>query len=486
MWEQIRSNKRKSVVLVVIMAVLLVVLGYFVAEAYIPGGGIFGVLVAVAIWLLMSLVSYYAGGRILLMASGAKPIEKSDHPRLVNVVEEMKIASGLAHMPDIYIINDEALNAFAAGRDAEHASVAITAGLLRRLNRDQLQGVIAHEVSHINNRDVLLMSMVGVMVGAIAIVSETFLRSLWYSGGSRRRYSGGGRKGGGQGAAIMMIVALVLAILAPILAQVIYFTISRKREYLADACAAVYTRYPEGLASALEILASDTAVLRSAKKSTAPMYIVNPLHKEGSRALNLSATHPPITERVEILRKIGGNVSYSAYNAAMKASGAKAKVPGSALRSGEAYAVREAHPEAAEADAGRKTQMRQVGDLLRKANQFVFLTCVCGLRVKLPPDFKEDHVDCPRCGNDLRVPVAAMAASGQVAEMLTPQETGGRGKTPPRRRKPSQPLEVTRKGNEWMSFKCACGATKTLSPQVSAPFTECAKCGRTIKINYVA
>ncbi|MDQ1257250.1 MAG: Protease HtpX, partial [Candidatus Hydrogenedentes bacterium] len=247
MWEQIQSNKQKSVALVVLIAGLLFVLGYVIGEAAAPGAGILGLGVALIVWIVMSLVAYFQGDSILLAVSGAREISRDDHPQLFNVVEEMKIAGALPAMPKIYIIDDMAMNAFAAGRSPEKAAVAVTAGLLARLNRDELQGVIAHEMSHILNRDVLLMSMVGVMLGVIVMVSEIFLRGLWHSGLARRYQSSRNQSGGGQAQAIMMVVAIVLAILAPILAQLIYFAISRRREYLADANAAVLTRYPEGL-----------------------------------------------------------------------------------------------------------------------------------------------------------------------------------------------------------------------------------------------
>jgi heat shock protein HtpX len=207
------------------------------------------------------------------------------------VVEEMKIASGLEKMPDIYIIDDPALNAFATGRDPNRAAVAITSGLLQKLNRDELQGVMAHEISHIKNRDVLLMAMCSILLGTIVLLAWYGSRFMIFGAmtGSRRSSS----RGGGRGNIIILLVALVFMILAPIMAQLIYFAISRKREYLADASAALYTRYPEGLASALEKLGASTGQLKSANQATAPMYIVNPFRKKGMKASDLSSTHPP-------------------------------------------------------------------------------------------------------------------------------------------------------------------------------------------------
>ena len=493
MWEQIRANRRKSMSLVVLVAALLVVLGYVIGEAIMPGAGLIGIGVAMAIWVIMSMVAYFQGGRILLAVSGAREITHDDHPQLFNVVEEMKIAASLPKMTKVYIIDDMALNTFATGRSPDDAAVAVTAGLLGRLNRDELQGVIAHEMSHVVNRDVLLMSMVGVMLGAIVMISEVFLRSLWYGGAGRSRRYRSSRRGSGEGQAqmVMMVVAIVLAILAPLLAQLIYFAISRRREYLADANAAVLTRYPEGLASALEKISGDKNVLAKGTKATASMYITNPLRKRGKRkAASLTSTHPPTSERIRILRTITGNVSYQQYQDAWgKVGGAEAgHMPASALAADKVASIRK--PGAAKAskkDARR--QLRDAGDLLRKVNQFVFLPCACGLRLKLPPEFKQDHVKCPKCGRTLRVPVAGLAAAGAVGDALA--DDGGRG-TPvakPRKRsragKSPAPLDVKQTGKGWRSFKCSCGTTHTLAPNSQTDHMTCKHCGRRINIRHV-
>ncbi len=471
-------------VLVVLVAALLLVLGYVIGEVVAPGAGIIGLGVALLLWVIMSLTAYYQGGKILLAASGAREITHDDHPRLFNVVEEMKIAAALPKMPKVYIIDDMAMNAFATGRSPDNAAVAVTAGLLARLNRDELQGVIAHEMSHILNRDVLLMSMVGVMLGTIVIISEVFLRSLWYgAGSSSRRYRSSRGRGGNQAQAIMVIVAIVLAILVPILAQLIYFAVSRRREYLADANAAVLTRYPEGLASALEAISGDRHVLAKGNKATAPMYIANPLRKAGKRAASLTSTHPPIEERVRILRTITGNVSYQQYEAAwQKAAGKKAgHMPASVLGADKPAPMRKRDTRVVEKKDPRR-QLREAGDLLRKVNRFVFLPCVCGLRIKLPPDFKRDHVKCPKCGRRLAVPVAQVAAVATLADKLTEEgQPGAKTATAG----PSAPLEITRRGTGWMSFKCSCGMTHNLAPSYKAKQATCRQCGRKINIRYM-
>jgi heat shock protein HtpX len=249
--------------------------------------------------MVMNLIAFFQGDNIFLALSKARKIERDDHPRLFNIVEEMRIASGLEKMPDIYIIDDPALNAFAAGRDPKRASIAVTSGLLQKLNRDELQGVIGHEMAHIKNRDVLLMAMCGVLLGTIVILAWYATRMLFFGAmfGGRRSSSGGG----GQAQLIIFAVGIILMILAPIAAYLIYFAISRKREYLADASSALYTRYPDGLASALEKLGGSTAQLQSANQATAPMYIINPFRKKGKAASDLTSTHPPISERIRIV-----------------------------------------------------------------------------------------------------------------------------------------------------------------------------------------
>ncbi|MFH1735179.1 MAG: M48 family metallopeptidase, partial [bacterium] len=246
MWELIRQNKQKSVLLFVLMGICLLLLGYLIGlYIYPPEGGVLGLVIAAVIWLSMSVLSYYSGDTIILKSSRAQEVTPDIHPQLFNVVQEMKIAAALPATPKIYIIDSPALNAFATGRDPSEASVAVTAGLLSRLNRDELQGVIAHEISHIMNRDSLFMTFAGVLLGSIVIISELFVRGLYYGGGSSRRFkSSGSSRGGGQAQLIIMIAAIVFAILAPIIAQLLYFAISRRREYLADASAARLTRYP--------------------------------------------------------------------------------------------------------------------------------------------------------------------------------------------------------------------------------------------------
>jgi heat shock protein HtpX len=396
MWELIRINKRNSVLLLMLMAVCLLVLGAVIGMAIRgPDGGMLGLMIATGIWVAMTLISFLGGDQILLSASNATAVTHDVHPQLFNVVEEMAIASGLP-MPKVYIINDPAPNAFATGRNPQSASIAVTAGLLGKLNRDELQGVVGHEMSHILHRDILFVTLAGIMLGSVALLSQVFLRGMMYGGGSRRRYSSGEGKGGG-GAAILLIVALVVAILAPIFTQLLYFALSRKREYLADADAVRLTRYPEGLASALEKIANDHAPqLASANKVTAPMFIVNPFKKMGEWNLSdLTSTHPPISERIRILRSMSQGASLKDYSDAfVNVTKSRTVLPASALTK-EDIALREASAEAKKEQMEK--QLHHVGDIMRKVNGFVFLPCACGVTLKVPPNYSEATVECPRC-----------------------------------------------------------------------------------------
>ncbi|MBN1368745.1 MAG: M48 family metallopeptidase [Dehalococcoidaceae bacterium] len=400
MWEQIRSNQMRSVVLAVSMGLVLLGLGYGLGF-YFLDNGIAGMLFALVLWLIMNMVAFFQGDNILLALSGARKIGPSDHPRLYNIVEEMKIASGLEKMPDVYIIDDPAMNAFAIGRDKNKSAVAITAGLLSKLNRDELQGVIAHEMAHIKNRDVLLQVFTSVMLGTIVILSWYASRFMLFGGmGSSRRSSS---SGGGAGQAIVIIVAIVLVILAPIFAQLIYFAISRKREYLADASGAAYTRYPEGLASALEKIASSAEQLKSANQATAPMYIMNPFRQKGKPAVNLTSTHPPVSERVRILRSMGG-ATFSDYNKAYDQvhKGGGSIIPASAGLVSPKSGLKPSHDRntgVLEDSSGEIQRTRETSDVLWKLNKYKTINCKCGTRLRIPPGFKGTQVKCPHCGN---------------------------------------------------------------------------------------
>ncbi len=401
MWEQIRSNRIRSGILVGAMAALLLGIGYLLGEAFL-GNAIGGLVIALALLVIMNLAAWFQGDNIMLALSRAKKIKREDHPRLYNIVEEMQIASGLEKMPDIYIIDDPSMNAFATGRDAKKASVAVTAGLLQKLNRDELQGVIGHEIAHIRNRDVLLMTLCGVLLGTIVILAFFGSRMMLFGGMYGGRRSSRSGAGGGQAQMIIMIVALVLAILAPILAQLIYFAISRKREYMADASAAVYTRYPEGLASALDKLGASKVPVKAANKATAPMYIINPFRVKGRAAADLTSTHPPISERVRILRSMGGGASLTDYNNAYRSAhkGGKSILGGAMLAGAGAVGIRGTVEDTApaEREPDKVERTREVSDLMWRMNKYRTVDCDCGTRLRVPPKLRTTSVRCPHCG----------------------------------------------------------------------------------------
>ena len=301
----IAKNKRNSVLLIFFFMVFFVGLGLALGAAWGRGNMAFAWVVAVVagvVAFVMTLASYYGGSSTLLGLSKAHQIVKSDDPQLFNVVEELCLAAGLP-APKIYLIDDSAMNAFATGRNPGCASVAITTGLRNKLKRDELQSVMAHELSHVRNYDILYAMLMSVMVGVVVMLCDVFLRSLWFGGGSRSKRRSNS-EGGGGGQIILVVIALVLAIIAPILARIIQMSLSRQREYLADAGAVELTRNPRAMAGALSRLAGDNEVLEVANRATAPLYIVHPIKKFEKRAKGIFCTHPPIADRIERLMSL--------------------------------------------------------------------------------------------------------------------------------------------------------------------------------------
>jgi heat shock protein HtpX len=292
-YSRIEQNKRRSALFVFLMFVLLGALGYAVGE--FTGVGYYLPVIAVVFAAISSVLSYYYGDRLVLAMSHARPAEKPEDAEVMNAVEGLAIAAGMP-APHVYIIDDTAPNAFATGRDAQHASLAVTSGLIQKMDRSELEGVIAHEMSHIANRDVLYMTLVAILAGAVILLADWSRRWLWWGGRVRGRRS--------SGAGIIALVAILLMILAPIFAALIQLAISRQREFLADAGSAKLTRYPDGLARALEKIAADPEPLEVANKATAHMYIYNPLRDHGGWLNSLFSTHPPIEERVARLRSM--------------------------------------------------------------------------------------------------------------------------------------------------------------------------------------
>jgi len=298
--DQIAANTRGTILLMFVFSLFLVGIVLAVSYIYDKNMAVVFAVIAAVVAFFTSFFSYYNSDKIVLSMSGAVEATKEEYPYLINTLEGLTLAAGMRSVPKAYIIFDSAPNAFATGRDPEHAAVAVTTGLLDKLNRYQLEGVLAHELSHVADRDILLSTVVAVMVGMIVLLSDWVLRSMWFGGGRRRRSD----RDGGGGNAILMIIALLAVILSPIIAKLLQLALSRRREYLADAHAIKLTRYPEGLAGALQAIASDTEPLEVANKATAHLYIANPLKEHGGWLNGLFDTHPPIEERIERLRRM--------------------------------------------------------------------------------------------------------------------------------------------------------------------------------------
>ncbi len=303
-FREVARNRRSSWLLVGVVALVLAALGAAIGQA--SGFGWGGVVIALVVAFVMSISSYYAGDKLVLASSGAREVPLVNPPdeyqQLVNVVTEMSIAGGLP-MPRVYVINDSAPNAFATGRDPQHASVAATTGLLQKMDREELQGVIAHEMSHVGNYDIRFALLVGVLVGSIALLADWFLRFTFWGGG--RRDSNNDRGGGGA-VAILFVIALVLAIVAPLIGRMVQLAVSRSRESLADVSGVELSRNPVGLARALRTIADDPEVLEVANRATQHLYIVNPIKSFEKRAKSMWDTHPPIADRIAVLRTLAG------------------------------------------------------------------------------------------------------------------------------------------------------------------------------------
>lgn len=298
-YNSIGSNKRKTWFMMIFFVLFFFAISYVLGRSMGYGSSFVGIILIISG--LMSFASYYYSDKIVLSMSGAKPANEKEHSALINIVENLSIATGLP-TPKVYVIQDSALNAFATGRDPKHAAVAATTGILEALSKSELEGVIGHELSHVKNYDTRLMGVVSILAGSLAILADFFMRSLWFGGNRDDDNRGGGN-------AIFMVIGIAAAILAPIAAMLIQMAISRRREFLADADGALLTRYPEGLARALEKISADRHVLKTATNATAHLFIENPFKADTGRKskaflAGLFSTHPPVEERIKILRSM--------------------------------------------------------------------------------------------------------------------------------------------------------------------------------------
>ena len=286
MYQQIDSNKRKSILLMLLF--IIIISGLVYAWSLYYGTGSYIVVLAFIIASVMSLISFYAGDKVALAQAGARQIKREDNKYGWRMVENLSITAGVP-MPKVYIINDPSMNAFATGRDPNHSSIALTTGLIENLKNEELEGVIAHELSHVKNYDIRLMMIVIICVGIITLLADWMIRSAIWGGRGRSSKNNGN---------VLIIIGLVLAVLSPLFAKLIQLAVSRKREFLADASGAMLTRYPEGLARALEKISAQNQPLRRANKATAHLYISNPLKKTSK----FFSTHPPVDQRIKYLR----------------------------------------------------------------------------------------------------------------------------------------------------------------------------------------
>ncbi|MFH1355850.1 MAG: M48 family metallopeptidase [bacterium] len=431
MWQLIRANKRKALFFVFLMGTLLVGVGFSVIELYMPQHGVYGIPVALVIWLVLFLIAYWGGDKIVMSMAGARKIKKIDHARLFNVVEEMQIASGLKHMPDIYVIDTHALNAFATGLKPHKCAIAVTTGLLESLNRDELQGVIAHEMAHIINRDILYMTVVCVMMGSIIILRD-FVFSPFRHARTRTGFGGmsrsrSNRSSGGNPALVIFII--IFLILAPLIAQLIYFAISRKREYLADACGVQFTRNPLGLANALAKIGGNIKPLKVGNSAIKPFFIANP---EATSLSSLTSTHPPLNKRIAILQNMAG-LGYKNYEQSFqKITGTKSSLlPKAAINTAPPeplpslpqtqaipQAVKTAIPaplmaaiaqtavtQAPKASSPEPTKLekhREVTNMMWKLDGLTEIKCSCNTTMRLPPEYLGQEITCPHCSQKHR------------------------------------------------------------------------------------
>jgi heat shock protein HtpX len=314
-YQQAAANRRNSFLMALVVVVLLGLLGFAIGYVMFgsAAGGVATTLGAVSLGAVSGVATYFAGDKLVLAVSGAVPVTETQAPQLMNVVREISIAANVP-MPKVYMIDDTAPNAFATGRDPAHASVAVTSGLLEKLDREELQGVLGHELSHVRNLDIRFSLVVGVMVGAIAILADFFLRFTFWGGVSGRRSRDSSSGGGAQ--AVIFVIAIALAVLAPLISRFIQLAVSRQREYLADASSVELTRNPYGLERALAKIGGDKEVLEVANRGTQHLYFTNPIKKFEARSSNLMSTHPPILDRINRLRELTGEAPLAAAETA--------------------------------------------------------------------------------------------------------------------------------------------------------------------------
>lgn len=512
--ELIRINKLKSVYLLVLTILIIMAVGYILGDIvytmYIPVRSVdyeekrlvFSLWIAVLTGLLEILQIYFVFTRkpiLLFNQLGMNIAERTKFQKLHNVISEMTIAAGLSQTPIAYVIPSKTLNAMAFGSSPDNCAIAVTAGLLSVCNRDELQGVIAHELSHIINRDALLLEVCRNSLGMVEVLREVMLRSIYWAPVGRLNYrisSGKGRSSGAH--LIFLLFGIIFTLIAPILVNVIYLTISREREYLADAVSAKLTRYPVGLASALTKIAYSTHSMDDIDKVTSSAFITQPrgdmtITSKGSR------THPPIWNRIRILRLMSGGAGYidyqKAYNAVMlqnpgfmpgSMKGDKASIP---LRMAEAMPDEPGGVDNFEEMSILANEGR-MDDIFRLTEGYRFIDCECGMKIKVPVDYDKFEIKCPRCGKihklgeNMSSLLTAMldesAVTGETAALGIIREVMEEKSEPDYRSEEEQ--TYVRFKNGWQEIQCRCGSKVQIAPNFLGKFISCRKCRRRINI----
>ncbi|MDP8221132.1 MAG: M48 family metalloprotease [Candidatus Stygibacter frigidus] len=513
--ELIRKNQRKSIYLLITSFVILLIVGFVLGSLFYtylaPRRGsdyesnrIWFALIFAGFIGLVELVQVYlifnSKPRTLFKQLGLKEANQTQFSKLNNVIAEMSIAAGLARAPEAYVIASKAANAMAFGTRPETGAIAVTAGLLSICNRDELQGVVAHELAHLVNKDSMLLEVCRSTLGMVIVLRDVMLRSLYWGSMGRSSYrtsnrsSGKGNSGFGL---VLIIIGVIFAIMAPILIQIIYFSLSREREYLADAVSARLTRYPAGLASALTKIAYSTTTLEKIDKVSAAAFIDQPygdvvVTSKGTR------THPPIWNRIKILRKMIGGAGYLDYRKAYEevvnttagfmpesVASSTTKLP---LRMAEAL-VGEQSMVTSEAEMAALTDNVRTEDVIRLTEDYGFIDCDCGLKIKVPADYDKYEIKCPRCGRrhilseNMRGTLASMldesAVTGAAAAGIIQDVLEDKGE-PDYSKEEKQTYVRDKKG--WQEIQCICGYKVQLSPTFIGRFISCRKCKRRITI----
>lgn len=487
MWELIRINKLKSVLLFIGLGLCLILffssIGFYIGNSK---GAVISVFIAFILWFIFTIISMIGRNSLKLQLEDTKLVNKRNFTQVFNVVDEISIAANLPASPNVIIIPERSPNAYTVGTSIRQSVIILTAGLIVQMNRDELQGVVAHEIAHIINQDVQFMSNVRAIYKVATFIPNLMVRpfknigkypqrscSGGYYGGGGSGISGG--SGGGGAGCFFFLFIFVIFLITGIVAKILYMSISKTREYLADACAARLTRYPEGLASALEKISESYDRLYSADKITAPMFIVNPLENSDRSFSGSSNTHPPTYQRIKILRQMSHGASYIDYQNAYSQVTGKSKrlIPSSGIMNEHNVKIREGTSGKGQAFQSNKKLIRNINDFIMAINNYTFINCSCGLKLKLPQNFTLSNIVCPRCGL-----LYDITSYNEKEKRIDPENE-------------EQNVEVTTdkepfiykrtmQKDDWETFTCPCGKPKQIAPNFNKPYFYCNKCGRKI------